>query len=79
MDINLILAASIMMGLASIGTGIGFGILGGKLLESISRQPELENSLLNKTFLITGLLDAVPMISVGIGKKKKFLIKIMVR
>ncbi|AGS06494.1 MULTISPECIES: F0F1 ATP synthase subunit C [Candidatus Carsonella] len=67
MDINLILAASIMMGLASIGTGIGFGILGGKLLESISRQPELENSLLNKTFLITGLLDAVPMISVGIG------------
>ncbi|WP_433927853.1 F0F1 ATP synthase subunit C [Candidatus Carsonella ruddii] len=67
MEKFLILSASIMMGLASVGTGIGFGILGGKLLESISRQPELDNILLTRTFLITGLLDAVPMISVGIG------------
>ncbi|AFP84231.1 F0F1 ATP synthase subunit C [Candidatus Carsonella ruddii] len=63
----LILSSSIMMGLSSIGTGIGFGILGGKLLDSISRQPELDNLLLTRTFLITGLLDAIPMISVGIG------------
>lgn len=67
MENYLILSASIMMGLASVGTGVGFGILGGKLLESISRQPELDNLLLTRTFLITGLLDAVPMISVGIG------------
>ncbi|MBY0585404.1 F0F1 ATP synthase subunit C [Candidatus Carsonella ruddii] len=67
MENFLILSSAIMMGLASVGTGIGFGILGGKLLESISRQPELDNILLTRTFLITGLLDAVPMISVGIG------------
>ncbi|AFP83479.1 F0F1 ATP synthase subunit C [Candidatus Carsonella ruddii] len=67
MENLLILSSSIMMGLSSIGTGIGFGILGGKLLESISRQPELDNVLLTRTFLITGLLDAIPMISVGIG------------
>ncbi|AQU89422.1 F0F1 ATP synthase subunit C [Candidatus Carsonella ruddii] len=67
MDNFLILSSAIMMGLSSVGTGIGFGILGGKLLESISRQPELDNLLLTRTFLITGLLDAVPMISVGIG------------
>ncbi|BAF35035.1 F0F1-type ATP synthase C subunit [Candidatus Carsonella ruddii PV] len=63
----LILSSSIMIGLSSIGTGIGFGILGGKLLDSISRQPELDNLLLTRTFLMTGLLDAIPMISVGIG------------
>lgn len=67
MDSILILSSSIMMGLSAVGTGLGFGILGGKLLESISRQPELDNVLLTRTFLITGLLDAVPMISVGIG------------
>ncbi|ATX33433.1 F0F1 ATP synthase subunit C [Candidatus Carsonella ruddii] len=67
MEKILILSSAIMMGLASVGTGIGFGFLGGKLLESISRQPELDNLLLTRTFLITGLLDAVPMISVGIG------------
>ncbi|CDZ16498.1 ATP synthase subunit c [Candidatus Johnevansia muelleri] len=61
------ISSSILIGLGAIATGIGFGILGGKLLESTARQPELSNLLLNRTFLITGLLDAVPMIGVGIA------------
>ena len=35
------IAASIMIGLGALGTGIGFAILGGKLIESTARQPEL--------------------------------------
>jgi F-type H+-transporting ATPase subunit c len=35
------IAAAIMIGFGSIGTALGFGILGGKLLESSARQPEI--------------------------------------
>ena len=68
------LAAAIMIGLAAVGTGIGFGLLGGRLLESTARQPELGNLLLSRTFLMTGLLDAVPMIGVGIALYMIFVV-----
>jgi len=61
------IAAAIMIGLGALGTGIGFAILGGKLLESTARQPEQAPQLQTKTFLMVGLLDAVPMIGVGIA------------
>lgn len=64
---DIYIAAAIMIGLGAVGTGIGFGIIGGRLLESTARQPELSNLLLTRTFLMTGLIDAVPMIGVGIA------------
>ena len=68
------LAASLMIGLGALGTGIGFAILGGKLLESTARQPELSAQLQTKTFLMAGLLDAVPMIGVGIAMDLIFVV-----
>ena len=61
------LAAALMIGLGALGTSIGFGLLGGRLLEGTARQPELGPMLQGKMFLIAGLLDAVPMIGVGLG------------
>ena len=61
------LAAALMIGLGALGTAIGFGLLGGRLLEGTARQPELGSMLQGKMFLIAGLLDAVPMIGVGLG------------
>ena len=61
------LAAAIMIGLGAIGTALGFGILGGKFLESSARQPEMIPVLQTKLFLIAGLLDAISMIGVGVG------------
>ena len=61
------LAAALMIGLGALGTAIGFGLLGGRLLEGSARQPELGPMLQGKMFLIAGLLDAVPMIGVGLG------------
>ena len=55
------LAAALMIGLGALGTAIGFGLLGGRLLEGTARQPELGPMLQGKMFLIAGLLDAVPM------------------
>lgn len=61
------IAAAIMIGLAAFGTAIGFGLLGGKFLESAARQPELTSMLQTKLFIIAGLLDAISMIGVGIA------------
>ncbi|MDG6895270.1 F0F1 ATP synthase subunit C [Volucribacter amazonae] len=62
-----IIASAILLAFAAIGTAIGFGLLGGKFLESSARQPELANSLQTKMFIIAGLLDAISMIAVGIS------------
>ncbi len=62
-----LIAAALMIGLGALGTAIGFGLLGGRLLEGSARQPELAPMLQGKMFLIAGLLDAVPMIGVGLG------------
>ena len=60
-------AAAIMMGLGGLGAAIGVGILGGKLLEGSARQPELSAKLQGTFFLAAGLIDAIPIIGVGIG------------
>lgn len=61
------LAAALMMGLGAIGAAIGVGILGGKFLEGTARQPELLPMLRTQFFIVIGLVDAVPMIVVGIS------------
>lgn len=61
------LAVAFLIGLGALGTAIGFGILGGKFLEGSARQPEMIPALQIKMFIVAGLLDAVPMIGVGIG------------
>ncbi|MCO6523904.1 MAG: F0F1 ATP synthase subunit C [Candidatus Schmidhempelia sp.] len=63
----LYLAGAIMMGLAAAGAAIGIGILGGKFLEGTARQPELMPMLRTQFFIVMGLVDAIPMICVGIA------------
>uniref|UniRef100_A0A182S5T6 ATP synthase F0 sector subunit C n=2 Tax=cellular organisms TaxID=131567 RepID=A0A182S5T6_9DIPT len=63
----LYMAAAIMMGLAAIGAAIGIGILGGKFLEGAARQPDLIPLLRTQFFIVMGLVDAIPMIAVGLG------------
>ena len=63
----LYMAAAVMMGLAAIGAAIGIGILGGKFLEGAARQPVLIPLLRTQFFIVMGLVDAIPMIAVGLG------------
>jgi len=60
-------AAALMLGLGGIGAAIGMGLMGGKFLEGASRQPELVPMLQGKMFLLVGLIDAIPIIGVGIA------------
>ena len=63
----LYIAGALMMGLGAVGAAIGVGVLGGKHLEGVARQPELLPMLRTQLFIVLGLVDAVPMIGVGIG------------
>lgn len=69
-----LIAVALLIGLGALGTAVGFGILGGRLLEGTARQPEMAPMLQGKMFLIAGLLDAVPMIGVGLGMYVLFVV-----
>jgi len=59
------IAVGMILAFAALGTGIGFGLLGGKFLEGAARQPELANMLQVRMFIIAGLLDALSIIGVA--------------
>lgn len=61
------IAAGLLIGLAAMGTAIGFGMLGGKFLEGVARQPELSPMLMVRMFLMAGLVDAFAAISLAMG------------
>ena len=62
-----ILAVALLIALPAIGAALGFGLLGGKFLEGVARQPELAPMLMMRMFIMAGLLDAFVAISVAIG------------
>jgi len=57
------LSVSILIGSAGIGSAIGVGGVGAKLIESIARQPTQASELQNRA----GMLDVLPILSVAIG------------
>lgn len=61
------IASALMLGLGGIGAAIGMGLMGGKFLEGAARQPELVPMLRGNMFLLVGLIDAIPIIAVGIA------------
>ena len=63
----LYIAGGMMLGLGAIGAAIGVGVLGGRFLEGAARQPEMIPMLRTQFFIVMGLVDAVPIISVAIG------------
>jgi len=63
----LYIAGALMMGLGAVGAAVGIGVLGGKFLEGAARQPELIPLLRTQFFIVMGLVDAIPMIGVGLG------------
>ena len=62
-----LLGVTLGAGIAGLGAAIGIGILAGKLLEGIARQPELDTKLVGRFFLTVGLTDAVPIIAIAVA------------
>ncbi|PMK07497.1 F0F1 ATP synthase subunit C [Vibrio splendidus] len=63
----LYVAGALLIGLGAAGAASGIGNLAGKYLEGVARQPDLTPILRTQFFIMMGLVDAVPMIGVGIG------------
>lgn len=61
------LGAAILIAGAAIGSGLGVGQVGAKFLEGAARQPQIANELQARALLMSGLLDAVPMLAVATG------------
>jgi F-type H+-transporting ATPase subunit c len=61
------IAAGLIIGLGALGACIGIGMMGGKYIEGAARQPELIPMLRTQFFIVMGLVDAVPMIAVGLA------------
>lgn len=68
MSVDLVpLAVGHLIGLGAIGSCVGVGLAGAKLLEATARQPELANQLRATFFLIAGVTDGAFIIGTGIA------------
>ena len=56
-----LLGAGLAMGLGAIGPGVGLGIMIGKALESIARQPEVAGDIRTNMFIGIGVTEAVAL------------------
>ena len=64
---NAAIGAGFAYGLAAIGPGIGIGILVGKALEGIARQPEATGVLRTNMFLGIAFTEALALIGLVAG------------
>jgi F-type H+-transporting ATPase subunit c len=61
------IAAGLMLGLGALGAGIGDGLVSSRTVEGTARQPEARGSLLTLMFIGVGLIEALPIIALGIA------------
>lgn len=62
-----LISAAIIFGVCGAGTAVAFGNLGGKLIESSARQPELAPKLQIQFFLVAAFVDVISIIGVGMS------------
>jgi F-type H+-transporting ATPase subunit c len=55
----------LVIGLASIGPGIGLGILIGKSVEAMARQPEYAGTVRTTMFIGIGLIEALALFGIA--------------
>lgn len=54
-------------GLAVIGAGIGIGIIGGKAMDGIARQPEALNNIRTTMLIAAALVEGVALFGVVVA------------
>ena len=62
-----LLGAGLAVGLAALGAGIGNGLVIGRTIEGIARQPEARGVLQTTMFTGVGLIEALTIIAIVIA------------
>lgn len=68
-----LLAAGLAMGLGAIGPGIGIGILGGKAVEAIGRNPEASGIIQTNMILAIAFAEAIGIYALVVALILKFV------
>ena len=61
------LAAALAIAISTIAPALGQGKTAAAAVESMARQPEIQNSLRTTMFIGVGLIEAVPIIAIVIA------------
>ncbi len=56
--------AALGAGLAVIGAGIGIGLIGGRAMEGIARQPEAAGDIRSNMILMAALVEGAALIAI---------------
>jgi len=70
-----LLGAGLCMGLGAIGPGIGEGVVGGKALEAMARQPQMQGLFLRTMLLADAIAETTGIYSLVIALLLIFGIK----
>ncbi len=68
-----LLATALAIGLGVIGPGIGIGIIGGKAVEALGRNPEAESTVRNTMILGIVFAESLAIFSLVIAFILRFL------
>jgi F-type H+-transporting ATPase subunit c len=58
---NGLMGAAIGAGLAIIGAGLGIGMIGGRAVEAMARQPEMAGSIQTAAIILAALVEGVAL------------------
>jgi len=67
------IAAALAIGLGAIGPGIGIGILGGKAMEAIGRNPEATGDIRTNMILGIAFAEAIAIYALVVALIIKFV------
>jgi F-type H+-transporting ATPase subunit c len=67
------IAAALAIGLGAIGPGIGIGILGGKAMEAIGRNPEATGEIRTNMILAIAFAEAIAIYALVVALIIKFV------
>ncbi len=73
LDVARLIGAAIAIGLGVLGPGIGIGIIGGKAVEALGRNPEAESSIRSTMILAIALAEGLAIFALVIALIIKFV------